>query len=219
MVREAIFNILGPEVVDRPVYDLFAGTGALGLEALSRGAGRAVFVESNRAAIEALKQNIGHLRYEDRAQVVALDVHRWVRYLDARERGEPPALVFIDPPYREFANHPERMMRLLRELGRRLPSESLIVLESGSEFDRSWWPEAASVDRRRYGSTHVSILTVAASPIEGEAEPGGGSGGSAAEPQRAGVEEHGRRGDSGILGREAGMDGVNGGLGEPGGRP
>src|SRR5947209_5066116 len=69
LVRESLFNILGESVEGLVVVDLFAGTGALGLEALSRGAERAIFVERNRENVALIRRNIATLRYEDRAQV------------------------------------------------------------------------------------------------------------------------------------------------------
>src|SRR5579864_2446215 len=79
LVRESIFNILGELVDDRLVVDLFAGTGALGLEALSRGALRAIFVEKNRANVGLIHRNLTTLRYEDRAIVLPTDAFRWAR--------------------------------------------------------------------------------------------------------------------------------------------
>src|SRR5947209_19155566 len=97
MVRESLFNILGEAVEGLLVVDLFAGTGALGLEALSRGAERAIFVERNRENAALIRRNIATLRYEDRAQVVVADAYRWAKSfmpVDAE-----PIVVFIDPPY------------------------------------------------------------------------------------------------------------------------
>src|SRR2546427_13148413 len=99
--REALFNILshgrfatsGLPFADRPVLDVFAGTGALGLEALSRGASAAVFIESDREGLTALRRNIAALDADDRAQIIAGDATR------------PPrasfgcAVAFLDPPY------------------------------------------------------------------------------------------------------------------------
>src|SRR5437879_617439 len=79
LVRESFFNILRELVVDRVVVDLFAGTGALGLEALSRGASRAIFVERNRENVALVYRNVATLRYEDRVRVLATDAYRWVR--------------------------------------------------------------------------------------------------------------------------------------------
>src|SRR4051812_32749637 len=76
LVRESIFNILGDLVEDRIVIDLFAGTGALGLEALSRGGRRAIFVEQNRDNVALIRRNLATLRYEDRARVFNADAYR-----------------------------------------------------------------------------------------------------------------------------------------------
>src|SRR5437867_231202 len=97
-VREALFDILGPAVAGMRVLDLFAGTGAIGIEALSRGAARAVFVERGRDALRALRANLAALHLSrDRARVVAGDA---VATLPALGRSELPFdLVFLDPPY------------------------------------------------------------------------------------------------------------------------
>ncbi len=96
-VREAIFNILGAAVAEARVLDLFAGTGALGIEALSRGAAAAVFVEDHPEALKGLRRNLETLGLLDRSQVLPLPVAAALRKLAAR--GEPFDLVFLDPPY------------------------------------------------------------------------------------------------------------------------
>ena len=96
-VREAIFNILGAAVAEARVLDLFAGTGALGIEALSRGAAAAVFVEDHPEALKGLRRNLETLGLVERSQVLPLPVAAALRKLAAR--GEPFDLVFLDPPY------------------------------------------------------------------------------------------------------------------------
>ncbi|OIQ58383.1 ribosomal RNA small subunit methyltransferase D [Moorella thermoacetica] len=98
-VREALFNILGNRVIDSLFLDLFAGSGAVGLEALSRGARRAVFVENNRQALNCLLANIKATGLEARGQVMALDARRALATL--ARRGETFDLIFSDPPYRQ----------------------------------------------------------------------------------------------------------------------
>ena len=100
MVRESVFNILGDLVVDRTVFDVFAGTGALGLEALSRGARHAVFVERDRECVGLIIRNVATLRYEDRATVKLTDAYRWARSFQPAD--ERPVVVLIDPPYQEL---------------------------------------------------------------------------------------------------------------------
>ena len=96
LVRESLFNILGDLVVDRTVIDLFAGTGALGLEALSRGAESAVFVERDRECVSLIIRNVATLRYEDRASVRLADAYRWARAFQPADVR--PVVVLIDPP-------------------------------------------------------------------------------------------------------------------------
>ncbi|MDH7479654.1 MAG: 16S rRNA (guanine(966)-N(2))-methyltransferase RsmD [Syntrophomonadaceae bacterium] len=98
-VKEALFNILAPYLSDRRVLDLFAGSGALGIEALSRGAGRAVFVEKDAAALRALRANLASTGMVERAEVLPLDVSIAIKNL--QDRDEKFDLVFLDPPYRQ----------------------------------------------------------------------------------------------------------------------
>jgi 16S rRNA (guanine966-N2)-methyltransferase len=161
-VREAIFNILRDSVEDRTVYDVFAGTGALGLEALSRGATRAVFVEHNRDAVGLIKRNLAALRYEDRGGLVPIDAYRWARSF--RPIDDRPVVVFLDPPYREFESKPQRARDLIQNLATRLPEGSIVVAESGQALGPDILPDPERWDRRKYGSTHVAILTVGQEP-------------------------------------------------------
>ena len=141
-VRQAIFNSLTSQgiLVDAVVADLFAGSGALGIEALSRGARRCTFVERDRAALLALRDNIATLGLADRATVVVSDVLAWVPAL----RGAD--VVFADPPYRF-----EGWSRLLATLDAPLlVAEGSAAIEGGSGWD--------VVRSRRYGRTWVTIL-------------------------------------------------------------
>jgi 16S rRNA (guanine966-N2)-methyltransferase len=96
-VKEAVFSMLQFELEGRRVLDLFAGSGQLGIEALSRGAASAVFVDSGRAALDAVKQNVEHVRFTDRARIINSDCVTYLASLAAR--GESFDIVFIDPPY------------------------------------------------------------------------------------------------------------------------
>ena len=94
-VRAALFNILSPVVAGSEFLDLFAGTGAVGLEALSRGARRATFVEADSRHLAALRSNLEKVGASDRADVVRADAYRWA----ANYSGEGFSLAFADPPY------------------------------------------------------------------------------------------------------------------------
>ena len=178
LVRESMFNILRELVVDRDVIDLFAGTGALGLEALSRGARHATFVERDRESVALIYRNIATLRYQDRTTVRHADAYRWARsFVPSDDR---PVLVFLDPPYREYEIHAKYLNRMLSDLVSKLPVNSAIVLESGKALDDRILPGMADWDVRRYGGTQVALLQIDRdeAAIEESAE------GSGAEPDR-----------------------------------
>lgn len=155
LVREAIFNILRDEVDDRLVVDLFAGTGALGLEALSRGASRAIFVERDRETVALIRRNLATLRFEDRSTVVSSDAYRWVASF--RTRPGEPVLVLIDPPYRDLEAQPKRMKRFVAAVLERLSPGSTVLLESRRPLDESVLEDPSRWETRRYGSTTLSI--------------------------------------------------------------
>src|SRR4051794_8264375 len=177
MVREAIFNILGPLITGRVVVDLFAGTGALGFEALSRGAARAIFVEQNRENVGLIHRNSATLRFEDRVRILNADAYRWVRGYAPVD--DAPLVVFLDPPYREYDERPVKVGRMLETLIRRLPHGSVVAVESRRTLDEGVLPELEKGDIRRYGGTRIAIRVVnpeegsAGAPTRSEAEPGG----------------------------------------------
>ena len=151
-VREAIFNILGP-VPDAPVLDLYAGTGALGLEALSRGASRVVFVERDARALAALGRNIRELGLGARAVVMGGKVSQSLARLATG--ADRFAWVFIDPPY--ASEEAQRTLDTLAGAGVLAPG-AIIVVEHDK---RRMPPESAGglylSDRRFYGDTGVSF--------------------------------------------------------------
>ena len=150
LVRESLFNILGELVAGRLVVDLFAGTGALGLEALSRGAARALFVEQHRGNVALIYRNLATLRYEDRGRVQMADAYRWVRSFTSVEAE--PLVVFLDPPYREFEDRPGKVNQLLQQLVEKLPPDSAIAVESRRALDDQVLPDADVWDvRQRMG--------------------------------------------------------------------
>ena len=160
LVRESLFNILGSSVEDLLVIDLFAGTGALGLEALSRGAARAVFIERNRENAALIRRNINTLHYEDRATVVVADAYRWGKSYVPVE-GEA-VVVFLDPPYADYEVHPQRVGQLLERLVGLLPDGSTIISESSKRLEENVLPDPDAWDIRRYGGTQVAIRTLGA---------------------------------------------------------
>jgi len=150
-VRESIFNLLinggyGNPVAGATVLDVFAGTGALGLEALSRGADHACFVENGAAASAILKRNIALMRAEDRTTHLRRD---------ATKPGQPPGtpftLVFLDPPYGKAMGE-----AALTALAPWLAPGALIVWEENTAPTPP--PGFTPVDQRKYGDTLVTLL-------------------------------------------------------------
>ncbi|RUL88863.1 16S rRNA (guanine(966)-N(2))-methyltransferase RsmD [Tautonia sociabilis] len=156
MVRESIFNIVGPEVDGRPVIDLFAGTGALGLEALSRGATSATFVEKRGQNAALIRKNLATLRFEGMGEVVVANAYAWVNQLEP-DADDGPVIVFIDPPYRDYEQQPGKIRTLFKTLVERLPVGSMIVAEAGGRPDPELLPDPDRWDLRRYGGTHLAI--------------------------------------------------------------
>ena len=146
-VKESLYSILGSMVSSRTVLDVFAGTGSLGLEALSRGAESAVFLDQSTA--DVLRENIRHCHFEQEAEVLAGDAFASLSRLE--RQGRTFDLVFCDPPY-----HKGLWQRALSafDKGRLLAEDAILVVEHGGDEDDV--PELSSlvrVDHRRYGRT------------------------------------------------------------------
>lgn len=147
LVREAWFSALGDRIVGARVADLFAGSGALGIEALSRGARHVDFVERDGRTLDVLRKNLEDLEITDRCTVHRRDVER---FLDASdEGGEPFDLVLADPPYAS-----SWAVRLARRLGRR-PYARLLCVE---HREGALGDEPGVVWHRTYGDTELSFL-------------------------------------------------------------
>lgn len=151
VVREALFSILGPDIFDGAFCDLYAGTGAVAFEALSRGAPRAVVVEKHPEALDCLRRSAADLAAEDVLEIVPLDAARF-------QRKPVHAVVFADPP---FGAIPDGLLE--RCLGLCKPG-GVAVVQWPSDRPGSW-PE--EVRMRRYGA---SQLVIARKPLE-DAEP------------------------------------------------
>jgi 16S rRNA (guanine(966)-N(2))-methyltransferase RsmD len=154
-VREAVFNLLGPDVVDTLAIDLFAGTGALGLEAISRGARRAIFVEQHFPTARVIRQNATLLGIADRVEVVSANVFLWVT--TATIDAAAPWLVFCSPPYAYYVERQPDMLALVGGLVDRAPAHSVFVIESDARFDTSLLPASPTWDVRSYPPAVVAI--------------------------------------------------------------
>ena len=159
-VREAVFNMLFSldAVEDAAVLDLFAGSGALGIEALSRGAASVVFVENDPAAVACIEKNLATTGLADRATIVRVDAERWLDRTDTRFD-----LALVDPPY-DYDRWDDLLGRLPAEVAV-LESDRPVSVDGGSETP---WQ---LVRRKEYGATVVSVVSRVVpgpTPPEGE---------------------------------------------------
>jgi len=153
-LRESIFNILGNRIQGKRVLDLFAGTGALGLEALSRGAETAVFIENRSVALALIRRNISTCRMESRSKTIKWDITGNLNCLKPMEAVFN--IAFLDPPYGG-----DRIKPAIRNLiaSRSLADGARVIVEhADSESIPKHLPNILISDRRRYGKTTVSIL-------------------------------------------------------------
>ena len=151
-VKESLFNILAPVIVDAAFLDLFAGTGGVGIEALSRGAGRAVFVEKNRRAIEIIRKNLELTGFKAQAEVSVADVFAYLR----RAPTESFDLVYVAPPQYEGL-----WLETLLALDRQpwvAPTGQVVVQIFPKELTPFELSTLTVVDERRYGSTLLLFL-------------------------------------------------------------
>ena len=149
-VREAVFALVGP-VEGARVLDLYAGSGALGLEALSRGAASCVFVERGRAAARVIQGNLEKLRLTG-AVVTNRDVAAALR--EERARGRRYDLVLVDPPYEDWPVQQDTLAELLPAL---LAENGLVVVESSARLEPELPLEL--VTTRRYGSARITVFS------------------------------------------------------------
>jgi 16S rRNA (guanine(966)-N(2))-methyltransferase RsmD len=148
--KEALFDILGRDVAGAQVLDLFAGTGSVGIEALSRGAAQAVFVERDRKALQVLRRNLELTGLAGRARVVGDDVFRFITQRVTTE-GRPYDLVYVAPP--QYQGLWERTLTALDETDLVSESGVVVVQIHPKEYRDLVLRHLALVDQRRYGST------------------------------------------------------------------
>ena len=151
-VRESLYNILGAKVTDAMVLDLFAGSGALALEALSRGAAFAALADNDPKAVRVIERNIQLMRAEDKTRLIRADWQDALRRL----QGQRFSLVFLDPPYRMLdvyglAAEQMRKMDLLAE-------GAVLVMEHAAKSPLTLPDGFEITDERRYGDTAVALV-------------------------------------------------------------
>lgn len=163
-VREAAFNLIHPYVKDSFVLDLFGGTGALGLEALSRGAAGCVFTEQHFPTARIIRQNIEALKLQEKARVFPGDVFLWYRK-SPELPTDRPWLVFCSPPYFFFNERTDDLFELLTNLHAQAPEKSVFVLESDVSFDWTPFEKLGSWDVRQYPPAVLGIYQKSTGPF------------------------------------------------------
>ncbi|MBC8080315.1 MAG: 16S rRNA (guanine(966)-N(2))-methyltransferase RsmD [Gorillibacterium sp.] len=152
-VKEAIFSIIGPYFAGGWVLDLFAGTGGLGIEALSRGMDNAIFIDADKGSVEIVRQNLQVTGFTDKAEVYRNDAERALKALSKRDiRFE---LVFLDPPYK--MKTAGELMLAMDAFGLLMPGATLIIEhETDHHYEEQYGP-FRETKHAVYGETTVTI--------------------------------------------------------------
>jgi 16S rRNA (guanine966-N2)-methyltransferase len=154
MVREALFSILGNAIPERLFVDIFAGTGVVGLEALSRGAKMTYFIERDVRLANSIE---GHLRRFDllrQARLFRTDSYRWIA---AWQPPSEPANIFLSPPFADLHDRPDVLLQALKQLQDKVAVESVIVLQSERGAPVEEMSELDEWERRYYGRNSLMI--------------------------------------------------------------
>jgi 16S rRNA (guanine966-N2)-methyltransferase len=169
-VKQSLFDILAPLIDEGSVvYDLFAGTGSLGLESLSRGAKLAYFFEADRSALARLNQNIMALRVADRSRIIPGDLFKWFERSTVRPDPSGPRgadIIFLDPPYRFLRDRGDEIVQLVFHLshGHLKPNSTVVFRHDAT--DELQLPKLDRFDVREYGGMTLEFLRPASAATE-----------------------------------------------------
>lgn len=153
--KQALFNILGPDVEGKPFLDVFAGSGAVGFEALSRGASDVTFVESDKNATQSIQKYAKQFGVERSIRILYVDAYRWA---DKGAIPRDPVNIFLGPPYPHFQNRGELLLAVLTVLQKRTAPGSNIAIQADEHIDwTTILPNAAQWDTRAYGRNCIAI--------------------------------------------------------------
>lgn len=153
-IKETLFNMIHNEMVDATFLDLFSGSGAIGIEALSRGASKAVLVENGREAVKCIRENLCKTKLASQATVMECDVISAIKKLDGKEKSFD--FIFMDPPYNNL--HEKNVLQTL--IGTSLVDEyTTIIVEASLETDFSYLEEMGyKVIKRKEYKTNVHMF-------------------------------------------------------------
>ncbi len=159
-IREAVFNLVGGWIPGKHVLDLFAGSGAIGIEALSRGAVHATLIERHFPTVKLIRDNIKSLQIQSQCTVAASDTFFWSRQFLQHPGNQPvvPWAVFCSPPYDLFVSRKQDMLDLIRRLKQASPQDSLFIVESDDRFDPADLPDPDQWRVRQYAPAQISVI-------------------------------------------------------------
>jgi 16S rRNA (guanine966-N2)-methyltransferase len=165
MVREALFSILGNAVPGRIFYDVFAGTGVVGLEAVSRGATAARLIEKDPRQAADVQKYAEQFGIADRVQVLKADAYRWAeRWIVPKE----PVNLFLSPPFPDLTEKLDDFLALVRLLLEKAPNESVLTIQAEDGFPVAQLPDPDAWDVRKYGRNVLLIRVKEPPQPEGE---------------------------------------------------
>ena len=154
-VRESVFNIISSRIAGARILDIFAGTGALGLEALSRGASQATFLDASKDACELIQKNANCCGIQENCEVICHDISR--TFLPEKIRAHPFSIIFMDPPYGTPLFKETLTSGILNEL---LAQDGIIIAEHSIKEPLPHPITGLDIhDQRKYGKTLISFLT------------------------------------------------------------
>ena len=154
-IKESLFNIIAPDLYDCEFLDLFSGSGAIGIEALSRGAKKAVFVDNDKQAIEAMEYNLNHTKLMDRAEIFKAEVMTAIKALGAKNAKFD--IIFMDPPYMAGLYKPTLSTILSEGL---LNKDGYIIMEHPARVELPAVDGFKVVRRKDYKTTVMSFWTL-----------------------------------------------------------
>lgn len=155
LVREALFSILGNAVPDRVFYDVFAGTGVVGLEAVSRGASSARLIEKDARQVSDIQKYAAQFGVSDKVHVLRADAYRWAeRWIPGKE----PVNIFISPPFPDLTGKAPEFLALIRTLIEKAPAESVITIQAEEGVPIENLPHPGAWDVRSYGRNRLMFL-------------------------------------------------------------
>lgn len=169
LVRQALFSILGDAVPDRVFFDLFAGTGVIGLEAVSRGASGARLIERDAKQVADIQKAIDQFKVRDKAQVLRADVYRWAeRWVPTADQ---PVNLFLSPPFPDLSGPKlDEFVALVSTLFAKMPAGSVLTVQAELGFPTARLPDPDEWDVREYSRNLLLFRVRAAAPPAADVE-------------------------------------------------